>query len=349
MSNYELILYIRDMIYNHKTPNESVYNTLKRHNCDYLIRHFQNAGYQNKLNFNHTLNTISVKERINSCKCIFSQTEFPYAVIKGPVLSQVLYDDPFWRNSKDIDILVCSKDLDKCKQILINNGFIQGKFKNGKFYHYTREEILFQTSLTHQIASFVKLTDNPTCPYIYLDINTSILWGECNEPLDLSYVLSHCQYTSITNIKLLKLSAEMEFVELCLHNYKDMNSLYLLSRGTLTFGLYYDIYLYINNSHIDLSILKEICSILNVGQYIYACLYLVNELFEDEKISSIILELEKFKNESILHTYGLTEEERKPWGISLLDRLFTLDVPKYVMSMFDENEKEKIKINERLL
>jgi len=349
MNDIEILNYIRDLANNSRTPNQEVYDVLKRHNCDFLLRTYPNLEFQDTLTFKHALNCIAVNERMKACEAIFSQNKFSYAIVKGPLLSQKLYGDPYWRNSKDVDILISRENIDDCKKLLLNEGFVQGKYVYGQFHPFSRDELIYQTSMTHQMASFVKTTGNPACPHVYLDINTDILWGECHIVSDTKYILSFKQTMSLMNFNVTTLSNEMGLIELCLHHYKDMNSLYLLTRGSLKLGLYYDIYLYIKKVNFDLSVFENICSTLNLGQYIYVCLYQTYEIFKDTDVELIMLKIEKYKNETLLNTFGLTDFERKDWKVSLADRLFNINVPEYVLSMLSESEINKIKINELML
>lgn len=56
-----------------------------------------------------------------------------FLTLKGPVLSQFLYNDPAERNSWDLDLLIDAKDLDQCSKILIAQGYeLLTKFKTPK-------------------------------------------------------------------------------------------------------------------------------------------------------------------------------------------------------------------------
>ena len=59
--------------------------------------------------------------------------------------------------------------------------------------------------------------------------------------------------------------------------------------------------------------------------------------------------IEKFKNETLLNTFGLTDAERKDWKLPLTKRLFYINVPEYVLSALSESEINKIRINEQML
>lgn len=41
----------------------------------------------------------------------------------------------------------------------------------------SREEIMFQTLMSHQTAPYIKKTSNIFCPFVNIDINTDIVMG----------------------------------------------------------------------------------------------------------------------------------------------------------------------------
>lgn len=294
------------------------------------------------------LNKICVNERYKVCKDIFDIFEsnnIPYAVIKGAVLSKMAYGDIYYRKSGDIDILINRKDIDIVKQIMIGNDFIQGHVTNGEFVHFRRRELLFQTAMSHQMAPFIKQTSNPLCPYVNVDINFDIIWSESELEIDMDYVLSHIQMMEIYNTNIKKLPPEMEFVALCLHHYKDMNSIYLLSHGSLKLSLFEDIYNYLKKVSLDKSTLQEICNHLNVTEYVNYCIYYTNEVFNDSLLNEFLSLLHTDKVESILHTYGLADEEIKEWEVSFHDRLYNVDINDYFNTNLSEKNLEKIKLN----
>lgn len=72
--------------------------------------YLENKVYQLKL----TKELLSIKEWFKST---------PFLVLKGPVLSQFIYNDPAERCSWDLDILIDLKDLDFCTEQLIQKGY----------------------------------------------------------------------------------------------------------------------------------------------------------------------------------------------------------------------------------
>jgi len=294
------------------------------------------------------INKIYVKERYKICESIFNIFKcncIPYAVVKGAVLSKMAYGDIYHRKSSDIDILIRHKDIDIIKQIMLENNFIQGYLTNEGLIPYTRSELVFQTANSHQMAPFIKKTNNPLHPYVNVDINFDIIWGESKLKSDMDYVLSHIDFIEICGITVNKLSPEMEFIALCLHHYKDMNSIYMLSRGSLTKDLFDDIYNYLKNVKLNKENLLKLCNYLNIIKYVYYCIYYTNKLFNDSFFYEYIELLYIDGVEDILNTYGLAYNEIKEWDFSFHDRLHNLNINDYFNTHLSKNELEKIRIN----
>lgn len=348
MTNKEIIDIVK-ALENGLHPQKDIYNILYKHKCynlcSILNKHFE----QNSFLAEQLINKTAVKERYKKCIPIFEKAEFPYAVIKGAALSQTVYHDPFVRISGDIDILVRRQDLDYWKDVFAKNGFVQGRVTNSGIKPFTRQEILFQTLLTHQTAPYVTSTGNILVPYINVDVNTDIMWGECKEKSSMDYVLTHTHTIEMFGNKVVKLRPEMEFVALCLHHYKDINSIFLIANGSYRLGVFCDIYEYLKNVYLNKDMLLEICKNLRVGQYLYACLHLTQEIFNDSTVREYLCLLDPYKDETLCASFGLTEKERKQWGLALLDRLFHPNLSEYLNDILSEDEKNKILINGKLM
>lgn len=345
MTNAKLIEKIRALASGQK-PAEDLSELLYRHRCFYWLSkavHAQQA--QDFVLEEKALNRIAVKERYKTCQPLFESLSIPYAVIKGAVLSNVTYGDPFLRSSGDIDLLIRRKDADTVKDILHSLGFVQGRITDKGVLPFTRRELIFQATASHQTAPYIKQTENPLCPYVNVDVNTDLLWGEHEEKADMDSVLSYTEQTSLFDISLQKLTAEIEWISLCLHHYKDMNSLYLLTTGSLRLGLFCDLYYYLRNVRPSPKVIQSLCHELNVGRYVYVCLRHTQEIFDDPLLIPYLDALDCEKDLSLLNTFGLTEQERKAWNLTLLERLFHPDLPHYVESRLSRAEHEKIKIN----
>ena len=351
--SYENIVNSIRLLTNNIQPELDITELLYRHNCTYLLTKIQAKNNDtDKLKTDIVLNQICIYERYYTCKDIFDLFEnikIPYAVIKGAVLSKTAYGNVSYRKSGDIDLLIKREDIDRVKQIMLDNGFIQGRIIDKEIKRFTRQELIFQTGMSHQTAPFLKKTNNPLCPYVNIDINTDILWGEIRIKTDMDFVLRNTEVASICHIQTLKLSSEMEFISLCLHHYKDMNSIYLLSQGSLKLSLFCDIYFYIKNTDLNLTQLQSICNHLCVSQYVYYCIFYTNLIFSDSVLNQYLSALKAEKAEGILNTFGLSDDEIREWEIGFFDRLFMDNINNYFNMHLSLKDLEKINTNKTFM
>ena len=336
-----------------EAPASDIAAFLYAHNCTYLLSRIPAPhAYTDTLRAETALNAICVRERYTQCRCIFEALEtssIPYAVIKGAVLSQEAYGDSYCRKSCDIDLLINRRDIDYVKQILFNNGFVQGRVTDEGIVPFIRQEVLFQTTMSHQTAPFIKKADNPLCPYVNMDVNMDILWGESEIKADMDFVLSGTEQAAISGVSIRKLPREMEFASLCLHHYKDMNSIYLLSHSSLKLSLFCDIYFYVSRRRPDAAKLKAVCDRLEILEYVYYCLYYTQQIFGTPLLNSYldILWTDRFGEKG--NTFGLAMDEKKEWELSFYERLFSTDVGAYLEDHLSDKELEKIRTNERYM
>ncbi len=343
---------LRDLINGHQ-PSIDISEMLYNHNCTYLLSKIGSKNnYTNKLKIENVLNKICITQRYKICEEVFKKLEIchiPYAVIKGAVLSNSAYLNPFCRHSGDIDLLVNRKNIDEIKKIMYDAGFIQGKVAENGIKPFSRRELLFQTSMSHQIAPFVKETNNKLCPYVNVDINLDIMWGESEQNSDMDFILGKTESAKICDISFKKLSPEMEFISLCLHHYKDFNSIFLLYERGLKLSHFCDIYFYIKNCNIKPEILHEYCCKLNVSKYIYYCLFYANLIFEDSDLEKFMTLLHSPRADYLIDKFGLNEKERQIWNMDFYERLFDNNICDYLKNSLSEELLNKIKTNQMFM
>lgn len=159
---------VRDLA-NEKQPSFDISEILYNHGCIYLLSKIKGKNkYTDRLKAENLLNKICINERYKTCSAVFrefKENNISYAVIKGAVLSAAAYNNPFCRQSGDIDILINRRDIDKIKEIMLRNGFVQGKITENGVEPFSRKEILFQTAMSHQTAPFVK---KQTIKYVHI-------------------------------------------------------------------------------------------------------------------------------------------------------------------------------------
>ena len=157
--------------------------------------------------------------------------------------------------------------------------YIQGRVIGDRIVHYTRAELIYQKTYTHQVAAFVKATGNRMCPFVNVDVNLDIFWGESKVHADMREFLSHMEKTILYGVEVNRLSPVYECISLCMHHYKDMNSLYLLADSGISLSLFCDLDGYFSQVKPDAKELRETCDMLGVTGYITFCLWHTNRVF----------------------------------------------------------------------
>lgn len=200
MDRLEILDSIRKLRSGEAFDDAELAGILEAHAC-YALMAKMPCGKMNAAVFTAVNNSI-IKNRFAECAPIFEELKgIPYAVIKGDVLSDRIYGIPAMRKSGDIDLLIVPDNLDAVKRILKNHGFIQGRVSGDKIVPYTRAELVYQKAYTHQAAAFVKSTDNRMCPFVNVDVNLDIFWGESKVHADMLEFLSHTEITELYGVK----------------------------------------------------------------------------------------------------------------------------------------------------
>lgn len=291
-------------------------------------------------------------ERCKQCAELFRDLEsegIAYAQIKGAPLAVLAYGNIGMRASTDIDLLVSKDDLSRVKPLLKRNGFIQARLTNNGIVPYSREEIVFYGLTTHQTAPFLKESGNQTDPYLEVDLNTDLFWGEAQAESDLYSILEHTvSMEPVPGYPVAVLAPPYAFASLCMHHYKDMNSLYLLyERNGYDFSQFCDVFYFCVNqlARYPVEPLREIWEELGVLPYVYWMLYYTAQVFRNSTLDGLLHAMENPVGDSLLEQYGLSQDERKCWEISFEERLFLGSFPEYLQMHLSERELEKIKHN----
>ena len=330
-------------------PAADIAEFLYRNNCRRLLSNIDvPPELEKRIRTDDIVNRIAVGERFASCREVFRRFEerkIPFAVIKGAVLSQAAYGDPFTRRSGDIDILIGKDDAPRVKEILLGCGFVQGKVEDGALREFTRREIIFQSAMTHQLPPFTKKTRNPFCPFVQIDVNTDIFWGESERTCDMNAFLSDTVKCTVCGAETRKLSPVGEFISMCLHHYKDANSLYLLSQRPTPLSHFCDVLYYIRAGHLPLRPLTENAAGLGAASYVHYCLYYTYMIFGDSAVGRYLKAFDRIKGEDLTGYYGLTSAQRRAWTVPLEERMTDRGVSKKFFASLSEREKEKVRTN----
>ena len=318
------------------------------HQCYYLLKLWGGVSVDSDFGKLLFRNQLKAKEELNFCKNIFVEMEnnkIPYAILKGFGLSYSIYGSTSYRNSKDIDFLIKPVNLNDANNILLDLGYQQGSFVDENFIKARRESRIFHIKYAHQAMPYVKKVSGRIVEYIMIDLNVDLLWGENDQKCDMDYILDNTTNFELYDVIFFKLKSVFEFISLCLHHYRDLNSLIQIYKGKYKLSVFCDIYFYLLNNSIDPQQLFLTASKMNVVEYIYHCLFLTNEIFDDIKLKPYLNLLYSQQAETTINRCGLVPKEYKVWPIPLVDRLFSINAKEIFQEMLDQDDKEKIRLN----
>lgn len=285
-------------------------------------------------------NILVNKIRYNQLKEVFKQLkDIPYAIIKGEVLSLQAYLDIGYRSSGDIDILIPKKYISKLESILIINGF-KPTIEN------TRLNRMFYMNYSHQIMPYKKKT--PLLDVI-IDVNFDIFWGEYEgKRIDIEEFLSNISIKNIYGCNVKVLGIKKAFIQLCLHHYKELNSLFLLDQHNCFKKVFFeDIYMILknNNEMKDINEIFKICQDYEVCEYVYYIIFYTNQFYPDTILLQYLKLFFSYKGDKLINQYGLNSFEYQKWKISLCDRIKYDNFHDYIIKENNPYILEKINNN----
>lgn len=265
----------------------------------------------------------------------------PYSVIKGEPLSLSAYGKVGQRNSSDVDFLVSMKNIEAFKSALLSCGF--------KTQNNNRVDQITAVSFTHQSIPYYKMSDQIK---IEIDLNHDLFWGEyTGKRIDISEFLSDTIEMNIYGCKIKTLPALKAMVQLILHHYKEMNSIYhLAGHNCINYNMFKDVYyLWKNNQEtISLEKLYAISSEYEIIPYVFYVLYFTNWIFQDDDLEKYVNAFETSEGVELLDYYGLAEKERKQWKVDFQTRLEADNLYEFIRDDLTEADVEKLERNRRI-
>lgn len=264
-----------------------------------------------------------------------------YAVVKGCPLAYYKTGNPATRLSSDIDILISRNDINNTIELLEKNGFQCS-------YVLDRKERIMLMSNSHQMPAYSKHMGSLAAQ---IDVNFDLFWGEYKgKRISVPEFLEGTVEMDIFGRKIKTLSPLKCMVQLILHHYKEINSLYhLTGHIAVRRRMFEDIYVLCQRYHEEISIdnLYGISKEYGIIPYVYYMFYYTRKVYEDAMLDGYLEALETEGDRKLLNCYGLADEERKIWKIGFSERLDT-DVSKQVEEELSEKDKEKMKRNRRI-
>ena len=270
-----------------------------------------------------------------------SLKQYPCAIIKGAPLSVLCYNDCSSRDYADIDILVSRDYIRSFENLFLNQGFSSSLS--------SRSDRVLCLSFSHQLPAYTKVIDDM---YLNFDLNFDIFWGEYEgKRIDIDNFLSDTIEVKIYGVKVKTLPPIKSLIQLILHHYKDMNSLFLLAtRKSIKYDMLKDIYYLLKNNldAIPLDKLYAMSAEYEIIPYVFYVLYYTGQVFDDNDLRQYIKAFRTPEGEVLLNCYGLCAKERKEWKCDFKTRLESENLYELIKNDLTDKDREKIAINKRI-
>lgn len=239
---------------------------------------------------------------------------YNYANIKGEALSLQSYNCLGHRTYSDIDILIPKSSVIAIEKILEYNGFCAANME--------RFARILHVSSSHQTTPYIKQYKGFK---VNVDINFDIFWGEYKgERISIEEFLSDTQEINIYGVTVKVLPPLKAMVQLILHHYKDMNSIFLLAtRKSIKHNMFKDVFNLLTNNLETISInrLHAISEKYSIVPYVYYILYHTGLIYDNPILRKYITSFKTPEGEALLNCYGLNETERREWNFDFRTRL----------------------------
>lgn len=264
-----------------------------------------------------------------------------YAIVKGCPLAYYKTGQVGTRVSSDIDILISRQDITRIENILALNDF--------KCIHQLdRKERIMLISNSHQIPPYSKKIGKL---YSQIDVNFDLFWGEyTGKRIDVAEFIRDAVEMEIYGCRVKTLPPLKTIIQIILHHYKEINSLYHLT-GYIAIKkrFFEDVYLLCRHFPKEISVenLYEACSQNEILPFAYYMLYYTRKVYNDKMLNAYLEALRTEAGEDLLEYYGLAEQERRQWKIPFDERL-EQDVSGIIYSEMSENDMKKLERNRRL-
>lgn len=269
-----------------------------------------------------------------------------YGIIKGETISVAAYNAVGKRTSSDVDILVSRKNLHILEKQLLKHGFEKQQPDSSTEQRINRALML---SGSHQTSPFYK---KKGAFKLCIDLNFDIFWGEyTGKRVDIDDFLSDTIYMEIYGLKVKALPPLKAMVQLILHHYKDMNSIFLLAtRKSIKHDMFKDVFYLLKNNINEISIdkLYTISAEYKIIPYVYYVLYHTGLLYQDEIFQKYIEAFKTQEGESLINCYGLNDSERHEWRFDFKTRLESQNLYDLIKDDLTDKDREKILINKKV-
>jgi hypothetical protein len=162
-----------------------------------------------------------------------ASTDVRFAVRKGLVLAETLYGNYGLRRMVDLDILTERRDVQRIGAVLENQGYRQGRrSKDGtSIEEFDRSTRAYWRLNVNNELPYMKISDLMEVDYFAVDLCTDLSQRKTETVLPTSELLDRRVEVRLGGGSSFALAPEDQFIDLCLHLYKEATSRYYIETG----------------------------------------------------------------------------------------------------------------------
>lgn len=280
--------------------------------------------YEGNLHRNQTL-----AEEFGNVIDALGQADIPYAIRKGPVISEHLYSDVGLRRMSDLDVLVDRAQAKAVGRVLTELGYQQGKISQDgvSVEEFSRRTRLFWRTNVPNELPYVKIAHTPYVETFDVDICLNIFQPLGKSRVPVSTLLERRTSTELCGRPSYALSPADHFIDLCAHLHKEATALYYIEDGTdLELQKFLDISLSCAEitQHSGWAQVRSRAEEYAAGRSVYYALHHTAVLYP-ETVPTAELEYFRPYDTGYLDEYGEFDGAPGRWQQSFLERLFDAD------------------------
>ncbi len=241
-------------------------------------------------------------------------------VVKGPLLSFMLYGDIYSRFYYDIDILVGESDFYRLSNMLVEYGYHQprGVGTNKETDKPTSKLVLKYNANFYEFPLLKKCDEFKYFEHLAIEIKRA------TSAIPLKYIpafLSNTQEITINDIPIITSDIDHSFLHLCANTYNDTESHKGIYKK-MNFRNYVDLFVFINKylGEIRFDRIRELSDAYEITHKVYYCLNNINVIFP-KSISDNIVQTFNPSNISYLFE-GNVDGSLIDLNLNIIERVF---------------------------
>lgn len=201
----------------------------------------------------------------------FAENDIEVAVLKGIALSYQTYRNHNSRISKDIDLLVHEKDMEKADLLLRKLGYEQF---NNYLSTQTLEKPLYKYADCHEYFPYRKEINGR---FVYVELAKCLHWIKSSDTIDKLF--KYKTYITIKNVRMPVITSKALIVQMIENIYENAESSFNIIFGGTTLSNYVDFAFYVKNNQVSAKEIAEAIEEFDVQAYAKVVLNYMKEIF----------------------------------------------------------------------